>query len=271
MKYKIIIFLFFAFFLLSFNSHVKNQKDEKIIMAIFAHADDELFVAPVLSSYAKEGYTVYWAIATKGEQGVRPHAGIPKGDSLAKVRMNEAICVSKALGINSPIFLGMNDGTLDVDFTGETLHKKVDSIIKQYKPNILITWGPDGGYGHVDHRMVHNVVTQIFQSGTLAYLHQLYFVGIPSENLGTVPGYKSNFIKFLHQNWKPVKREYLTTRIKFDQPARENALQALSCYKSQFTKEEMEDLGLWVQNINRDTVYLKPFNAPGKITYKLGK
>ncbi|MEO6721550.1 MAG: PIG-L family deacetylase [Ferruginibacter sp.] len=268
MKAKTIILLLSASFFLSFN--LRNSKnDKKIIMAIFAHADDEIPVAPLLSKYAKDGYTVYWVIASKGEKGIRQHAGIPEGDSLAAVRMNEAICVSKALGIVSPIFLGMNDGTLDEDFTGEPLHKKIDSVLKQYKPNIIITWGPDGGYGHVDHRMIHNVVSEIFQSGLLSQLQELYYSGVPTEHWQNIPSYKTDIVKFFHQGWRPVKKEYLTTRIKCDSKYIENARQAVYCYNSQFTKEEMEDLKLWMQNMNKDTVYLRPFTAPRKITYKL--
>jgi LmbE family N-acetylglucosaminyl deacetylase len=270
MKFNTIVLLLSASLFLSFNFS-DTKKDKKVIMAIFAHADDEMLIAPLLSKYAKEGHTVYWVIATKGEKGVRRHAGIPEGDSLANVRMNEAICASKALGIVSPIFLGMNDGTLDEDFTGEPLHKKIDSVLKQYKPNIIITWGPDGGYGHVDHRMVHNAVSEIFQSGLLSQLQELYYSGIPTENWRNIPGYKTGMVKFFHGSWKPVKKEYLTTRIKCDQKYIDDASQAIYCYNSQFTKEEMEDLKLCMQNMNKDTVYLRPFNAPGKVIYQLTK
>jgi LmbE family N-acetylglucosaminyl deacetylase len=270
MKSNKLILLAITTLFLSFTFH-DNPKDKKIIMAIFAHADDEIPVAPLLSKYANEGYTVYWVIATKGEKGVREHTGIPEGDSLAQVRMNEAICVSKSLGINSPIFLGMNDGALDEHFTGEPLHNKIDSVLKQYQPNIIITWGPDGGYGHVDHRMVHNAVSEIFQSGLTPHLKELYYLGVPSEQWKNIPNYKSDMIKFFHFGWKSVKKEYLTTRIKCEPKYFENARQAAHCYNSQFTKEEMEDLQLWMQNMYKDTIYLRPFNVPQKVTYKLFK
>lgn len=41
------------------------------------------------------------------------------------------------------------------------------------------------------------------------------------------------------------------------------------CYNSQYTKEEMADNKLWTLNMNRDTVYLRPFTFQDKILYKL--
>ncbi len=45
------------------------EKRPRVILAVFAHPDDEAFVGPVLARYAREGVKVYLAIATKGEKG----------------------------------------------------------------------------------------------------------------------------------------------------------------------------------------------------------
>src|SRR5262245_15910184 len=71
----------------------------RTLVAIFAHPDDETIVSPVLSRYAREGARVYVIIATDGRKGVSAHAGIPAGDSLAKVRAGEARCSARELGI----------------------------------------------------------------------------------------------------------------------------------------------------------------------------
>ncbi len=57
---------------------------QKIILAIFAHPDDEGAIGTVLAKYAKS-HKVYIVIATDGRYGIRDHAGIPEGDSLAAV------------------------------------------------------------------------------------------------------------------------------------------------------------------------------------------
>jgi len=260
------------FCLVSFSSsaQIKEQNEKKIIMAIFAHPDDEAVsnVSPLLTKYASEGYTVYLVIATKGELGVAKHANIPSGDTLAVTRADEAACTCKKLRIKQPILLELGDGSLAKDFTGKPLHQKLDSVFKLYKPDVLITWGPEGGYGHMDHRVVHNVVTELFQSGEYLKPQQLYYSGIPTENWKQTPNFKTG-VKRMFDFWKPVKKEYLTMRIKCSKENNADAGLAMQCNKSQFTKEEMEDIQLWMNNTNRDTVYLRPFIPVKKISYSL--
>ncbi len=68
-------------------SCVEQDVDQKeIILAIFAHPDDETTIAPVLAKYATEGHDVYLVISTDGQFGVTNHFGMSSGDSLAAVR-----------------------------------------------------------------------------------------------------------------------------------------------------------------------------------------
>lgn len=265
-------FIFFLLFFLTSFSNQKLLKEKKIIMAVFAHPDDEAVsnISPLLAKYAREGHSVYLVIATKGEQGIAKHANIPAGDSLAKVRAGEAACACEKLDIQTPILLGMGDGTLAKSFTGQPLHVKLDSIFNLYKPDIVITWGPDGGYGHMDHRIVHNVVTELFQSGEFSKPQQLYYTAIPEENWKQKPNFQTE-IKQMYDYWKPVKKQYLTMRIKCSKQDIDNAESAMYCHKSQFSKEQMEDNRLWMLNTNRDTVFLRPFIPQTKILYGLFK
>lgn len=253
------------------SSAQKNeQKEKKVIMSIFAHPDDEAVsnISPLLAKYADEGHTVYLVIATKGELGVNKQANIPAGDSLAAVRADEAACTCKQLGIKEPILLGLGDGSLAKDFLGTPLRIKLDSVFKLYQPDILITWGPEGGYGHMDHRIVHAVVTELFQSGEYVKPQQLYYTGIPTEYWKQTPNFKTG-IKRMFGFWKPVKKEYLTMRIKCSKKNSTDAELAMQCHSSQFSKEEMEDIKLWMNNSNRDTVYLRPFIPVKKIAFSL--
>jgi len=85
-----------------------------ILVAVFAHPDDETIVAPALSHAARNGATVYVVIATDGRRGVSRHAGIPAGDSLAAVRAGEARCSAAALGARPPVLLGFEDAAKDL-------------------------------------------------------------------------------------------------------------------------------------------------------------
>ena len=92
------------------NTVVESKEDtSKIIMAIFAHPDDETTIGPVLAKYAKD-YEVYLVVATDGSFGVTDHSGIPAGDSLVNIRIKETECACEKLGINPPHFLGAQDG-----------------------------------------------------------------------------------------------------------------------------------------------------------------
>ena len=113
-------------------------------MAVFAHPDDETLVAPVLSRYARDGARVVLVIATDGRRGAAKWTGIPAGDSLAKVRANEARCSARALGIEPPILLGFPDAGLS-DFAPwpgkrlDTLAVRIDSILRAVRPDAVIT------------------------------------------------------------------------------------------------------------------------------------
>ena len=88
------------------------ERSAPTLVAVFGHPDDESFVSPVLARYAREGVRVYLVIATDGSQGVASHAGIPAGDSLAAIRVREARCSARELGLQEPIMLGLPDAGL---------------------------------------------------------------------------------------------------------------------------------------------------------------
>lgn len=263
--------LLFIFLSLLFSTaREKEQKGiPKIIMAVFAHADDEAVtnVSALLARSAREGHMVYLVVATKGELGTNLHAGIPAGDSLAVVRAAEAGCACKALGIEPPILLGLGDGGLAAGFTQEPLHIKLDSVFKKYRPDIIITWGPDGGYGHMDHRTVHTTVTDLYQSGNMDKKAKLYYAGMPTKFLQQWTEQQQGKI-WIYNKWNPVAEEYLTTRIKVTEADFNKASKALYCHWSQFPKEEMEETSRWMRFTN-DTVYLRPFSPVIKISYDL--
>ena len=164
--------------------------------------------------------------------------------------------------------MGMGDGSLTTHFTGQPLREKLDSVFVLYKPDVIITWGPDGGYGHMDHRLVHAITTELYQSGGYPWLKNLYYTAVPTEHWKESPEFKSP-VKAMYAAWKPVKKEYLTTRISYSKQDMEKAIAAMYCHNSQFSKAEMEDTRLWMQNISKGTVYLRPFIPQQKITNSL--
>ncbi|MFZ2168424.1 MAG: PIG-L family deacetylase [Methylococcaceae bacterium] len=91
------------------HSEKKSEADERVILAVFAHPDDEASVSPVLVKYARQGVSVYLATVTEGRLGINEYTGILAGDSLAAVRKKGLICAAEKLGIKPHIMLGLHD------------------------------------------------------------------------------------------------------------------------------------------------------------------
>src|SRR4029434_8848704 len=85
------------------------------------------------------------------------------GAELAAARTKEATCAANRLGVRRLHLLGLPDGGLgSLDELGK-LRSALVPIIDSLRPAAIITFGPEGGAGHPDHRLVGDVVTQIVQ------------------------------------------------------------------------------------------------------------
>src|SRR5262249_61402522 len=134
-----------------------------------------VLVHPVRPRHARDGFQVPLITATDGSQGagsaggsLRPDSGL-RGDALARARGEEARCAAEALGAQPPILLGFPDGKLG-DYIGDRslLYRLTDRIageLQRLHPDVVLTWGPDGGTGHPDHRLVSAIATQLPRAG----------------------------------------------------------------------------------------------------------
>jgi LmbE family N-acetylglucosaminyl deacetylase len=224
------------------------------LVAIFAHPDDETFVSPALAHYARAGNRVWVIIATDGRKGASQRFGVPAGDSLAAIRAGEARCSARQLGAQPTILLGFEDAGLAVlsPWPGEPLDrmsKLIDSTLHVLRPDAVITWGPEGGYGHQDHRLVGDVVTQVFQSGSVPAGTRLYYGGYPSDRAAAAQ-------RAFGQRVYPTDAALLTTRIAYDADDRAAARRALSCHRSQESDEEMtRTFGVFEQLWNGEVAF----------------
>ena len=262
-----------SFLMLSCNSKEdKNQEVSpennkgKTLMAIFAHSDDERSIAPILSKYAKEGVNVYLVLATDGSKGVTEHANIPAGDTLAKVRAEEALCVTETLGINPPILLNYTDGDLSLWDNVFSLDEKIDSLFTKYEPDVVITWGQDGGYGHPDHRMVGNIVTEVYQREATEKMKNLLYVGFLKEHMDTAPELKTVQANWFRETLKTTKEQYLTYRIPFSEEDLVIGREAFGCCESQYIPEVMDELFVLIEQ-SEGHIYFRPWNGSTEIKY----
>jgi LmbE family N-acetylglucosaminyl deacetylase len=132
-------------------------------LAILAHPDDEITIAPVLARIARDGGKVTLIYATSGDAGPGS-SGLEHADAIGAMREKEGRCATFALGIDEPVFWNLGDGELaPMARAPESAARRALAMtraaILEAQPDVILTWGPDGGYGHADHRMVSAIVT----------------------------------------------------------------------------------------------------------------
>ena len=224
-------------------SSASSQGGTKTLVAVLAHADDETPVGPVLARYAREGVRVYMIIASDGAQGTggaapsRPDS-TALSEKLAAQRAEEAREAAAVLGAQPPILLGFPDGKLG-DFIGDRtllfrLTARIAEELARLRPDALVTWGPDGGYGHPDHRIVGDVVTQLVRAGAPGAPERLFYMYIPPE------GFRAMYPQRGAPPLVAPQAKYLTTAIAFTPADLEAAQRAMACHKSQMTPEALQ-------------------------------
>lgn len=130
------------------------------LLAILAHPDDEsLGVGSTLAKYAAEGVEIHLICATRGERGWTGREEENPGPvALGKIRERELMYAAKVLGITKIYFLDYMDGDLD-QADGREAVERIASIIREVRPQVALTFGPDGAYGHPDHIAVSQFAT----------------------------------------------------------------------------------------------------------------
>jgi LmbE family N-acetylglucosaminyl deacetylase len=129
-------------------------------MCVLAHPDDEsLGTGGALAKCAADGIATYLVTATRGERG-RFLAGeeSPGPAIVGQVREAELRAAARELGIRDVRFLDYPDGALDAVDPAEAV-EKIAGHLRRVKPHVVITFGPDGAYGHPDHIAISQLTT----------------------------------------------------------------------------------------------------------------
>jgi LmbE family N-acetylglucosaminyl deacetylase len=172
----------------------------RTLMAVFAHPDDEAFgTGGTLAKYAAEGTDVYLVTATRGEAGGIAEPDMATTANLPYVRERELRCACQIYGIHPPIFLDYVDGQLPIVHQGQAVGKLV-RIVRELRPQVVITFGPDGIYGHYDHIAVHHWATiavnlaaapdcfpeQVADACQPHQVSKLYYRALPEEQVAAM-------------------------------------------------------------------------------------
>ena len=129
------------------------------VLGVFAHPDDETFSAGGLfARYAEHGAEMMVVSATRGEAGQIRDARVGSRRTIAAVREAELRLACARLGVRWVRCLDYIDGTLaDADFAG--LVGDVAKVVREFRPDVVISFAPDGGYGHPDHIAISAATT----------------------------------------------------------------------------------------------------------------
>jgi LmbE family N-acetylglucosaminyl deacetylase len=126
------------------------------LMVVAAHPDDEtLGFGGVLARYASQGVETFLVTATRGQRG-RYHthrygeAPHPGGEALGQIRERELRAAAAALGIAHVTVLDYEDQHLDRARVDEIV-PLLAGAIRAARPDVVLTFAPDGAYGHPDH------------------------------------------------------------------------------------------------------------------------
>jgi len=170
-------------------------------LTLFAHPDDEAFgTGGSLAHYATEGHPVYLVCATRGEVGEISDPNLATPETLGQVREGELRCSAETVGVKELIFLGYRDSgmvntpeNLDsrafINAPAEKVIQELVRIIRRLRPDVVITFEPNGGYGHPDHIAIHRHTLAAFfraadpavdpQFGPAWQARRLFYTAIP--------------------------------------------------------------------------------------------
>jgi len=122
------------------------------LLAIVAHPDDEAWaLGGTLAGCAAYDAEVHVLFATRGEAGTDVTGEVASGEPLAALRSREAEASCKELGATAHFGDLPDSGLADCRAAGISL---VSHCITALQPHVVLTLGPDGGYGNVDHLAV---------------------------------------------------------------------------------------------------------------------
>lgn len=124
-------------------------------MGVFAHPDDECWTAGgVLAAACQNGQRVVCMTATRGDAGETADESRWPQARLGQIRERELDESLACLGAIEHHWLEYGDGTLQ-DVPLQQAAAQVEALIRQVRPDTIITFGPDGLTGHPDHKAVY--------------------------------------------------------------------------------------------------------------------
>jgi LmbE family N-acetylglucosaminyl deacetylase len=134
------------------------------VFVVIAHPDDEIFVSGTICLCVEKGFNVALVCVTDGDGGNSELLPSNFSIRLADIRRQELELSATVLGIPNVIFLKQTDVPREIaredSWDREQVAGSIARLIERLQPQLILTHGPLGGYGHPAHRMVYDCVME---------------------------------------------------------------------------------------------------------------
>jgi LmbE family N-acetylglucosaminyl deacetylase len=217
------------------------------LLAVFAHPDDEsMGMGGTLAKYSAEGVETHLLCASRGERGwFGPDEQNPGLSGLGRIRTRELENAVKELGMRGLQFLNHIDGEVDqaphAEITG-----RIVTYIRRIKPQVVVTFPPDGNYGHPDHIAIGQFTSAAIVCAADASYHnaenlpahlvsKLYYMVDAESFVNLIAPFMEDMSFQVDDQVRgevPWKDWMVTTRIEMAEYCR-TAWRAIQCHQSQ--------------------------------------
>jgi N-acetyl-1-D-myo-inositol-2-amino-2-deoxy-alpha-D-glucopyranoside deacetylase len=174
---------------------VGSDLGRRSLLLVHAHPDDEsLYTGATMAKYAAEGARVTLVTCTLGELGeiIPPqlaYLAADREDRLGEYRIGELAAACAALGVTDHRFLGgpgrwRDSGMMGTEgnddprcFWRADLDEAADvllDVIREVRPQVMVTYDAHGAYGHPDHIQAHRVARRAFERAGTAGSAKFY-------------------------------------------------------------------------------------------------
>jgi LmbE family N-acetylglucosaminyl deacetylase len=176
----------------------------KRLLGVFAHPDDEGSMSGALLQYSTWGVETGLVCATRGEIGEIADPALATPENLGEVREEEMRAAAEVLGVRNLWFLDYRDsgmaGTPENEDPRAFVHAsaaevvgKLVAIIRQFRPQVMVTFDESGAYGHPDHIAIYRYTTSAFHAaadavqypelGPAHAVSKLYYAAFPRSSV----------------------------------------------------------------------------------------
>jgi LmbE family N-acetylglucosaminyl deacetylase len=179
----------------------------KRLLGLFAHPDDEGSMSGAFLHYGESGVETGLLCATLGEVGEIADPTLATPENLGQVREGEMRAAAQVLGLDHLWFLGYRDsgmaGTPEnqdphafVQVNGAEVVGKIVKIIREFRPQVMVTFDETGAYGHPDHIAIYRYTTSAFYAASDAVQYpelgpahavsKLYYTAFPRSAIKAI-------------------------------------------------------------------------------------